>query len=108
MSDLVPASGSRQFFRDFARLATPYWTEKGRWRPRVLTGLLGLLVLGQIGLVLRLNVWSADLFDALERRSTENAMAQIGIFVLILLGTMAPTWATWLCGGACNWIGGAG
>jgi putative ATP-binding cassette transporter len=87
MSDAAPAS--RQFFRDFGRLATPYWTERGRWRPRLLTGLLGLLVLCQIGLVLRLNVWSADLFDALERRSTEHAMAQIGIFALILCGTMA-------------------
>jgi putative ATP-binding cassette transporter len=111
MSDLVPASNSRQFFRDFARLATPYWTEKGRWRPRLLTGLLGLLVVCQIGLVLRLNVWSADLFDALERRSTENAMAQIGIFALILLGTMVANmghlvvrrhlqldWRRWLTG----------
>jgi len=86
MSDVVPVS--HNFFRDFARLAAPYWTEKGRWRPRLLTGLLGLLVLCQIGLVLRLNVWSADLFDALERRSTENAMTQIGIFALILAGTM--------------------
>ncbi|MGK7864525.1 ABC transporter ATP-binding protein/permease [Falsiroseomonas sp. E2-1-a4] len=86
MSDAVPVS--RQFFRDFARLALPYWTEKGRWRPRLLTGLLVLLVVAQIALVLRLNVWSADLFDALERRSAENAMAQIGIFVLILAGTM--------------------
>jgi putative ATP-binding cassette transporter len=85
----MSASGSRQFFRDFARLATPYWTEKGRWRPRLLTSVLGLLVVCQIGLVLRLNVWSADLFDALERRSTEHAMAQIGIFALILLSTMA-------------------
>lgn len=93
MSDFVPANGSRQFFRDFARLATPYWAEKGGWRPRLLTSLLGLLVVCQIGLVLRLNVWSADLFDALERRSTEHAMAQIGIFVLILLGTMAANMA---------------
>jgi len=109
MSDVVPVS--RKFFRDFARLATPYWTEKGRWRPRLLTGLLALLVLCQIGLVLRLNVWSADLFDALERRSTEHAMAQIGIFVLILCGTMATNmghlvvrrhlqldWRRWLTG----------
>ncbi|MGG5887709.1 ABC transporter ATP-binding protein/permease [Falsiroseomonas sp. HC035] len=109
MSDAVPVS--RKFFRDFARLATPYWTEKGRWRPRLLTGLLGLLVVCQIGLVLRLNVWSADLFDALERRSTEHAMAQIGIFVLILCGTMAANmghlavrrhlqldWRRWLTG----------
>jgi putative ATP-binding cassette transporter len=93
MSDLQPASGSRQFFRDLARLATPYWTEPGRWRPRLLTGLLALLVVCQIGLVLRLNVWSADLFDALERRSTEHAMAQIGIFAMILLGTMAANMA---------------
>jgi hypothetical protein len=34
MSDVVPVS--RQFFRDFACLATLYWTEKGRWRPRLL------------------------------------------------------------------------
>jgi putative ATP-binding cassette transporter len=86
MSDAVPVN--RKFFRNFARLATPYWTEKGHWRPRLMTGLLALLVVCQIALVLRLNVWSADLFDALERRSTENAMAQIGIFMMILAGTM--------------------
>lgn len=109
MSDVVPVS--RKFFRDFARLATPYWTEKGRWRPRLMTGLLALLVVCQIALVLRLNVWSADLFDALERRSTENAMAQIGIFVMILAGTMITNmghlavrrhlqldWRRWLTG----------
>ncbi len=109
MSDVI--HDSRRFFRDFARLATPYWTEKGRWRPRLMTGLLGLMVIAQIGLVLRLNVWSADLFDALERRSTENAMAQIGIFVLILVGTMIANmghlavrrhlqldWRRWLTG----------
>ena len=84
---------SRQFFRDFARLAAPYWTDEGRWRPRLMAGLLGALVVCQVGLVLRLNVWSADLFDALEQRSTENAMAQIGIFVLILVGTMATNMA---------------
>jgi putative ATP-binding cassette transporter len=111
VSDLVPASGSRQFFRDFARLAAPYWTEKGRWKPRLLTALLAVLGCCQIGLVLRLNIWSADLFDALERRSTENAMAQIGIFAAILLGTMAANmghlvvrrhlqldWRRWLTG----------
>lgn len=89
MSSIAPSDHSRQFFRDFGRLAAPYWTGSGRWRPRLLTGLLGLLVVGQVALVIRLNVWSADLFDALERRSTEHAMAQIGVFALILLGTTA-------------------
>src|SRR3954470_17176110 len=89
MSEIEADGRSRQFFRDFARLAAPYWTDRGKWRPRLLTGLLALLVLCQVGLVIRLNVWSADLFDALERRSTEHAMAQIGVFAVILFGTMA-------------------
>ena len=54
---------------------------------------LALLVVAQVALVIRLNIWSADLFDALERRSTDRAMAQIGIFVLIMLGTMATNTA---------------
>jgi putative ATP-binding cassette transporter len=88
MSDTAASGSSRQFFRDFARLTAPYWSARGQWRPRILTGLLVLLVFCQIALVLRLNVWSADLFDALERRSTDNAMTQIGVFGLIVLGTM--------------------
>jgi putative ATP-binding cassette transporter len=92
-ADVIPANGSRQFFRDFLRLAAPYWAEQGRWRPRLLVGVLAMLAVCQIGLVWRLNVWSADLFDALERRSTENAMTQIGIFAAIVAGTMAANMA---------------
>lgn len=93
MSDLAPSERSRQFFRDFGRLTSPYWTGKGQLRPRLLTGALAVLVMVQVGLIIRLNIWNADLFDALERRSTENAMAQIGIFALILLAMMASNMA---------------
>lgn len=89
MSDEPGSPVARRFFRDLMRLALPYWREGGRWRPRLMTGLLALLIVVQVALAIRLNVWSADLFDALERRSTEHAMAQIGIFALILLGMMA-------------------
>jgi putative ATP-binding cassette transporter len=89
MSDPTTNGAATHFYRDFGRLTGPYWTGKGQWRPRLLTGLLALLVLCQIALVIRLNLWSADLFDALEARSTDHAMTQIGIFALILLGTMA-------------------
>lgn len=82
-----------RFFEDFIRLAGPYWTGPGRWRPRLLTLLLALLVVCQVLLAIRLNVWNADLFDALERRSTDGAMAQIGIFVLIVLGTVCVNMA---------------
>lgn len=78
-----------RFFQTFLRLAGPYWTATGRWRPRWLTLLLALLVVCQVALAIRLNLWNADLFDALERRSTERAMEQIGIFALIVLGSVA-------------------
>jgi putative ATP-binding cassette transporter len=79
---------SPHFFRAFMRISGPYWTGPGRWRPRLLTVALALLVVAQVALAVRLNVWSADLFDALERRSTDGTMHQIGIFGLILLGNM--------------------
>jgi len=93
MSELAPSERSRQFFRQFGRLTAPYWTAKGRLQPRLLTAGLAILVLCQVGLVIRLNIWNADLFDALERRSTEHAMTQIGIFILILLAMMGTNMA---------------
>lgn len=89
MSLIAEPSHTHRFFRDFIRLAGPYWTEQGRWRPRLLTATLALLGVAQVALAIRLNIWSADLFDALERHSTERAMHQIGVFALIVLGTMA-------------------
>ena len=89
MSDTTALPPPTHFLHGFIRLTRPYWTEPGRWRPRVLVGILLLIVCAQVGLALRLNLWSADLFNALERRSTEHAMAQIGIFALIVAGTMS-------------------
>ncbi|GGJ41763.1 ABC transporter ATP-binding protein/permease [Neoroseomonas lacus] len=93
MSSTAEPSHPQRFFRDFIRIAGPYWTGPKRWRPRLLTAALALLVVAQVALAIRLNIWSADLFDALERRSTDRAMAQIGIFGLIVLGTMAANTA---------------
>ncbi|WP_170979384.1 ABC transporter ATP-binding protein/permease [Roseomonas sp. HF4] len=89
MSSAAAPGHPQRFFRDFIRVAGPFWTGRGRWRTRLLAVMLALLVVGQVALAVRLNIWTADLFDALERRSTDRAMAQMGIFVLILLGTMA-------------------
>ena len=38
---------SKRFLRDFLRLAGPYWRGPGQLRPRLLTALLGVLVLVQ-------------------------------------------------------------
>jgi len=93
MSSVAEPGHSQRFFHDFVRIAGPYWTERKRRRPRLLALALALLVVVQVALAIRLNIWSADLFDALERRSTDRAMVQIGIFVLILLGIMAANTA---------------
>ena len=69
MSSTAESGHPQRFFSDFIRIAGPYWTGRVRWRPRLLTAALALLVIAQVALAIRLNFWCADLFDALERRS---------------------------------------
>jgi putative ATP-binding cassette transporter len=107
----APELPTRHFLRSFIRLAGPYFTQKGHWRPRLLIALLGVAIIAQVAVAIRLNLWSADLFNALERRSTESAMTQIFVFGLIVAGTMAANtlhlasrrylyidWRRWLTG----------
>jgi putative ATP-binding cassette transporter len=93
MKGIAGPSHPQRFFRDFVHLSGPYWSGRTQWKPRLLTISLALLGIGQVALAIRLNIWSADLFDALEKRSTDSAMTQIGIFVLIILGVMAANTA---------------
>lgn len=48
-----------------------------------------LLVFAQVGLAVRLNLWNADLFNALGQLSGEGFARQVGVFVLLVCGTMA-------------------
>ena len=75
--------------RRFARLAGGYWTGTERWSARLLTALLVTLGILQILLVVRLNLWNADLFDALERRDAREVLVQAAVFAAIVAGTMA-------------------
>ncbi|MEO5736320.1 MAG: SbmA/BacA-like family transporter [Variovorax sp.] len=88
MSGIDPRGSAHSFFRAFLRLAAPYWTQPGQMRPRVLAIALLLVVIGQVALAIRLNLWSADLFDALERHASDSALSQIGIFALIVAALM--------------------
>lgn len=110
MSDAAPHPGQSRFFRDFLRLAGPFWgTGPQRWRARGMLFALVLLGGAQVALAIRLNLWSADFFDALERRSLDRFHTQIGIFALIIGATvlvnamdtvnkrhLAFAWRTWL------------
>ena len=81
------------FLHRFIALSGGYWRGSAHWRPRLLTGGLVLIVFAQVALTIRLNLWSADLFNALERRSTDGALRQIGLFAVIVAGTMAGSTA---------------
>lgn len=75
--------------RGFLRLTLPYWQNGIGSRAWLFT--LAVLLFGilQVWLAIRLNLWSADLFDALERRSGEGFLTQLAVFAAIVLATMA-------------------
>ena len=83
-----PAPRPPGFFRDFLRLAGPWWTGPERRKAIALTVLLLALGVAQVLLAIRLNLWMADFFDALERRSIDRFVQQTGILALIVLGIM--------------------
>lgn len=82
-----------RFLRRVIRLAGPYWTTEERWKATGLTAALVLLTMAQVALAIWTNYWNGALFDALGDRSTPKFLAQIGIFVVIFILTMAVTGA---------------
>ncbi len=74
--------------RGFFGLAAPYWNGDRRLRAWALTGAILALGVLQVTLAIRLNLWSADLFNAVEQRSGSALLAQMGIFAGIVIGTM--------------------
>lgn len=78
---------SATLFR-FVAVAQGYWRgERAVYASLLLAGMIILGVL-QVVLAVRLNLWSADLFDSLENRSTESFLVQVGIFSVLVAGVM--------------------
>ncbi|AOE85421.1 ABC transporter ATP-binding protein/permease [Pseudomonas sp. TCU-HL1] len=73
------------------RLVLPYWSSDEKWKVRGYTLALLLLTLAQVALVIWVNYWNRALFDALEARSLNRLMVQIGTFLVILLLTVGVT-----------------
>ena len=94
----------------FLRLTLPYFlNSEERWRARLLAVLLVALTIVQVAIPVKVNHWSADLFDALEQRSMPGFFAQIGVMAMILGAnivistahlsvkrTLQLTWRRWL------------
>ena len=77
--------------RQFALLAGGYWRgESGRWAWPLALGLV-LLNAAEVALLLALNAWNRDLFDALERRAEFQVLLGCGEVLLLLAGGFALT-----------------
>ncbi|MBW7849874.1 MAG: ABC transporter ATP-binding protein/permease [Rhodospirillales bacterium] len=79
------------FLLRFLRLAGPYWTSKERLRAGWLTAALVALTVGQVGVPIAINLWSARLFNALEQREMEAFLLLVGALGGILLANMLIT-----------------
>jgi putative ATP-binding cassette transporter len=54
------------FFRRFLGLALPYWRSEERWRARILLAVIVGLTLGGVFLLVLLNEWNREFFNAIQ------------------------------------------
>lgn len=76
------------FLRRYLGLAGSYWRSGNKWKTRGLLAALLVLTVAQVFLLIRVNLWSAGLFDSLEQRSMDRFLAHIGLLLGILAGLM--------------------
>ncbi|MBC7907657.1 MAG: ABC transporter ATP-binding protein/permease [Rhodospirillaceae bacterium] len=77
------------FFGQFLNLALPYWNSD--WRTRGILVLFVALTMAQVVIPILVNLWSANLFNALEQRSMDRFVAQAGALLGILALAMTIT-----------------
>lgn len=76
------------FWRNFLRLACPFFNSQERWTARLLlVGVIALTVL-QIAIAVRLNIWNKDFFNALDKRDWGVFLGQMRTFALLLAAAM--------------------
>lgn len=79
------------FGRRFLDLAGGYWNSEKKWQVRILTVGLVVLTLGQVVVPVMINLWSQQLFDALEQRSWDRFTTMVGLAFGIILFNVINT-----------------
>jgi vitamin B12/bleomycin/antimicrobial peptide transport system ATP-binding/permease protein len=87
-SDIQKAK-RRSLLRHFWRTANLFWTGKNRSRSWMLTSALALLVVGQVFIQYRINVWNRAIFDALEQKNSSEVLFQALVFFPLALASIA-------------------
>jgi putative ATP-binding cassette transporter len=78
-----------QFFKTFWRIAGPYWSSEEKTKVRLLTLVLVVLTICQVGVPVALNRWMRWLFDALEQKAMHQFAQLSGILLVILISNVA-------------------
>src|SRR5262245_25943456 len=82
------SAARKQLIRRFWRNAAGFWRKGGDRRAWLLTGALLVIILVQLFLQYRMNVWSRSLFDALEQKNASEVLLQAMIYVPLLVGSV--------------------
>lgn len=94
MPAALPATGRPPSFAlRFFELSRQYWNSERRWRIRLHTAFLIGLTMLQVVTPVLLNLWSEQLFDALEMRSMDGFMLMLGAAGAILAFHVAVSYA---------------
>ena len=101
-------------------LIAPYWRSEERWRARGLLGAIVALTLGGVGLLVLLNNWNREFYNALEQRDA-GAFGQLllqfcalaavfivgSVYRLFLTQQLEFRWRSWLTHRYLNsWLSG--
>lgn len=79
------------FFIQFIKLAGPFWNSENKFQIRMDTLLFVALTVMQIVVAVVITKWNADLFDAIEQHSMSGIVAQVGVLILIFVGSITIT-----------------
>lgn len=79
------------FLLRFIKLAGPFWSSENKIKIRIDTALLIGLTVMQIVMAVVITEWNADLFDAIEQHSMSGIIKQIGMLIVIFVGSITIT-----------------
>ena len=77
-----------RFFWRFVLFALPFFNAEHKWMNRGRLAVIALLTLAQVWVQVRLNIWSAALYNAIEGRHLEAFLELIGEFVGLLVASI--------------------
>src|SRR3954468_10249365 len=81
---------NRGLVRRFWQSASGFWSAPRSWKVAwLMTGLLVVLVIGQLVFQYQLNIWNKAIFDALEKKDSATVLHQAIIFVPLAAGSIA-------------------